>query len=280
MTVSETLKQTWSAIAAEALQAEGYYHRRIPVASVWPAHAGIHRPTNARVLVLETDLRSIHGHKLRDETTGYLVEIGVDEAGRNDRATIRIREAGAAFHEIFPIFCADILDHWIPQVDASDSLRSLSRQLARWKKFFQRGAPLGLSREDHVGLYGELSFIEAALIAGVASLPIVSAWRAPLQTNQDFLFGNLAVEIKAITGNEIDKVRVSNARQLDDTGLESLFLARYAFDFREGSGRTLPELVSTLRLSLEKTSSEALSVYFDRLLEAGFVEGTGDRILR
>jgi len=274
MTVSEILKQTWGAVIAEASHAEGYYQRRIPLATSWPVHAGIHRPTDARILILETERKAVRGLRLRDETKGYSIDIGPDEEGRTDRATIRIQETSQAYREIFTIFCADILEHWIPHAGVSDSLKSLSRRLARWKRFFQRGTQLGLNREDYVGLYGELSFIEAGLNAGVACLPIINAWQAPLGTNQDFLFGPLAVEIKTTTGNEIDKVRITNARQLDSTGLQSLFLARYAFDFRQGSGRTLPQLVANLRATLSTLSTDALSAFSDRLLEAGFVEGT------
>lgn len=274
MTVPETLKQTWNAVVAEARPADGYYHRRIPLACAWPAHAGIHRPSDARILILETELTSVRGLRLKDETRGYSIDVGPDEAGRSDRATIRIQETSTVYREIFTIFCADILEHWIPHTGAADSLKSLSRRLARWKKFFQRGAQPGLSREDYVGLYGELSFIEASLKAGVAGAGIVNAWQAPLGTNQDFLFGPVAVEIKTTTGNEIDKVRITNARQLDSTGLEDLFLARYAFDFRQGTGRTLPQLVASLKATLTAISPDALSILTDRLFEAGFVEGT------
>ena len=274
MTVSETLKQIWNAAVAEASQAEGYYHRRVPLACVWPVHAGIHRPTDARVLILETELKLVRGLRLKDETKGYSIDVGPDEAGRSDRATILIQETNPVYREIFTIFCADILEHWIPHASATDAIKSLSRRLARWKKFFQRGAFLGLNREDYVGLYGELSLIEAGLNRGVASLPIVNAWQAPLSTNQDFLFGPVAVEIKTTTSNEIDKVRITNARQLDSTGLQTLFLARFAFDFRQGSGRTLPQLVATLKASFAASSPDALSGFNDRLLEAGFVEGT------
>lgn len=274
MTVSETLKQTWSAVVAEASSADGYYHRRIPLACVWPAHAGIHRPTDARILILETELASVHGLRLKDATRGYSIDFGPDETGRSALATIRIQEASSVYGEIFTIFCADILEHWIPHSNAADSLKSLSRRLARWRKFFQRGAQPGLSRDDYVGLYGELSLVEAGLKSGVAGGVIVTAWQAPLGTNQDFLFGPVAVEIKTTTGNEIDKVRITNARQLDFTGLKGLFLARYVFDFRQGSGRTLPLLIASLKTSLTAVSPDALSVFNDRLFEAGFVEGT------
>jgi hypothetical protein len=274
MTVSETLRQTWSAVVAEASQAEGYYHRRIPLGGVWPAHAGIHRPTDARILLLESELKSVRDVRLKDETKGYSIDVVPDETGRNDRVTIRIQETSPSYREIFTIFCADILEHWNPHAGASDCLKSLSRRLVRWKKFFQRGTHAGLSREDHVGLYGELSFIEAGLKAGVASLNLLNAWQAPLGTNQDFLFGPVAVEIKTTTGNEIEKIRITNARQLDSTGLESLFLTHYAFDFRQGSGRTLPQLVTVLKTALASFSPDLSSVLDDRLLEAGFLEGT------
>jgi len=274
MTVSETLKHTWNAVAAEAPQADGYYHRRITVECVWPVHAGIHRPTHRRVLILETELKALHGLHLKDETKGYSIDVVPDDAGRDNQAAIRIQETNAAYREIFTIFCADILEHWIPHAGASDSLKSLSQRLARWKKFFQRGAQFGLNQEDYIGLFGELSFIEAGLTAGVAGTPLVNAWQAPLSTNQDFLFGPVAVEIKTTTSNEVDKVRITNARQLDSAGLQRLFLVRYAFDFRQGAGRTLSQLILSLRASLEVVCPDSLSVLNDRLLEAGFVEGT------
>src|SRR5262245_51293875 len=158
MTVSETLKQTWSTVIGEAPQTDGFYHRRIPVGSVWPAHAGIHRPTGARILILETETESLRGLRLKDETKGYSIDVVPDDAGRTNKAAIHIQETSSAYREIFAVFCADILEHWIPHASAVDSLKSLSRRLARWKKFFQRGAQLGLNREDYVGLYGELSF--------------------------------------------------------------------------------------------------------------------------
>ena len=93
MTVSEILTQTWGTVVAEASQAEGYYHRRISLACVWPAHAGIHRPTDARILILETELKLVRGLRLKDETKGYSIDFGPDEAGRSDRANFLRRLA-------------------------------------------------------------------------------------------------------------------------------------------------------------------------------------------
>src|SRR5262245_40606631 len=100
MTVSETLKQTWMAVLAESSQVEGYYHRRIPRSSAWPAHAGIHRPTESRILILETAGKAVRGLSLNDETKGYAIDIVADEAGRVDRASIRIQETSQLYREI------------------------------------------------------------------------------------------------------------------------------------------------------------------------------------
>ena len=272
MKVTDALNQAWSAVVTEALQAEGDYHRRIHLQCAWPAHAGIHRPTNTRILLLEIEIESVRKLRLKDETKGYSIDVSADEAGRTGRATIRIQEMDPGYRDVFTIFCADILEHWIPHAGASDAIQSLSRQLARWKKFFQRGAQIGLKREDYIGLYGELSFIEDGLSKSLVHLHVVNAWQGPAGTNQDFLFGQVAVEIKTTTGNDIDLVNITNARQLDSAGLQYLFLARYAFDFRQQSGRTLPQLVASLKASLASVSNEALTAFNDQLLEVGFVE--------
>jgi hypothetical protein len=274
MKASEALKETWAAVAMEASHAEGYYHRRIPLAAPWPAHAGVHRPTDARILNLETDAKSVRGLPIADETRGYAITIASDDASRADRAVIRIKESPNDFREIFAVFCADLLEHWLPHAIATDALKALVVRLARWRRFFQRGAQAGLSREDYIGLYGELSLIEAGLNAGLTSVPLIESWQGPIGTNQDFLFGPTAVEIKTTTNNELDKVRITNVRQLDPTGLRALFLVHYAFDFRQGTGRTLPQLIEALRSMLASASAEALSTLNDRLIDAGCLDGT------
>ena len=250
MTVSDILERTWEVIGDEAAAIDGCYHRRIPILSEWPVHAGICRPTNLRTLILETDTKSARSQQLPEATNGYSIEVAESQSADGARTHIRIHETNLRFREVFTIFSADIVEHWVPHAQASDSLRSLKRRLSHWRAFFQRGAHLGLSREDYVGLYGELSFIEEGLAAGIESLQMVTAWQAPLATNQDFLFGALAAEIKTTTGNDIEKIRINNARQLDSSTLDCLCLTSYAFDFRRGNGRTLHQLVSTLKDSL------------------------------
>src|SRR5205814_5853045 len=101
---SEALNQTWRTVLAEAAQPEGFYQRRIPLTCCWPAHGAIHRPAEARLLILETETKSLRGLRLRDETKGYSIDVAPDTAGRADRSLIRIHETNPLYREIFIIF--------------------------------------------------------------------------------------------------------------------------------------------------------------------------------
>jgi hypothetical protein len=122
----------------------------------------------------------------------------------------------------------------------------------------------GLTQEEYVGLYAELDFMERCLIDGIRPIHTVQGWSGPLGANQDFLFGPLAVEVKATTGNDPDSVRIATARQLDDAGLDRLYLAHCAYDFRKGSGRHLSALIQAIRDRLD-LESDALAAFDERL---------------
>ncbi|MBE3039646.1 MAG: PD-(D/E)XK motif protein [Chloroflexi bacterium] len=269
MTASELLLQTWELVQAEGNESPGYYHRRIPLDCTFPAYAGIVRPECNRRLSLLVDQVALRTIPLRDETRGYTVEVEPSPAGHGDHAFIHITAKGTAFAEVFAIVGADILEQWIPQHQATAAVTLVYRRLLHWRRFFQRGSG-GLSREEYVGLYTELIYLEALLEAGLAPDHCVEAWQGPLGTNQDYVFGPLAVEVKGSTGNEVGTVKVANERQLDSVGLQALFLFHAVFDFREKSGRTLKQLVAALAERLRASSQPALLLLEERLLSAGY----------
>jgi hypothetical protein len=272
MRVTEQLNELWTLVDRDAAAAAGWYQRRIPSSGDWAAHAAIFKPGRKRALILEADRKMLSKHRFADETKGFVISVAPDDSGRADRSFIRILETEVYNREIFTVFCADLLRHWLPQKDHQKALSELEKQLLRWKKFFQRDLRQGLSREEYIGLFGELSFLEAALRASGDALKIVSSWSGPQGTNQDFLFGPKAVEVKTSTGNDQDTVTVSNARQLDATGLDRLYLAHYVLDFRQGSGRTLQQIVASLRQSVSAMSAEAAAIFEERLVEAGYLD--------
>lgn len=266
------LEECWSRVSSESSQKRGLYSRRLPGPGALIAHAAVTFPGGMRSLILETEKRELKHYRFAEETRGYQIEILPDELGRTDHASINISENTVASAEIFPVFCADISGHWLSAGTIGSALDDLRKRLEKWKRFFQRGRDEGLSREDYIGLYGELFFFQRCLDAGIDSGRLVGAWKGPASANQDFTFGPVAVEVKTATGNNPGLVHISNVRQLDGTGLAKLFLCHQVFDFREESGTTLLDLVSHLRRHLEGISPATAAVFGDKLIEAGFIE--------
>ena len=269
MTASEVLRQTWDLVQAEENESPGYYHRRVPLDCHFPAYAGIVRPECSRRLSLLVDPLAIRTVTLRDETRGYTVDVEFSPAGHADRAFIHITAKGPAFAEIFTIVAADILEQWAAHHQVESAVTAVHRRLLHWRRFFQRGSG-GLSREEYIGLYAELTFLEILLGEGLTADRSVEAWQGPLGTNQDYVFGPVAVEVKGSTGNAVDTIAVTNERQLDSTGLQALFLFHAAFDFRENTGKTLKQLVASLTARLHVSSQTALLLLEERLLAAGY----------
>lgn len=275
MTLSDSLIAAWTAALAEAGPAHGYYKRRLQVQLAQSVYAGIVIPSNARRLSFDFEKEALSGLNVGEKTRGYLVE--AEPQSNALRYFIHIEEAVAGISvDLFETFCTDLLSHIARCSSSAEAARTLYRRLQHWKRFFQGHASVGLTRDEYVGLFGELDFLEKCLQHGGSPQVLSDAWQGPLGTNQDFLFGKLAVEVKAVTANDAGTVHISNIRQLDDTGLDGLFLWHVAYDFREGTDRKLASLVESIRTRLAN-SPDALATFEDRLLAAGYIEpGSSD----
>jgi hypothetical protein len=270
MTASENLRQTWDIVRREGWHAGGYFHRRIPAAGNLAAYAGLVYPEGYLRISLLVDTSAVRAVPLRDESKGYTVDVEHAPVGHPLDSFIHITARETTFSELFAILSADVVEQWVVQDHARSAVLATHRRLQHWRKFFMRGGCL--SREAYIGLFAELTYLETILNSGFNAEQAVEAWQGPLGANQDFLFGPVAVEVKGSVGNDPDTVRIANERQLDSTGLEGLFLFHVVYDLRENTGRTLRQLIATLRDRLSLASPPALLVVDERLLAAGYVE--------
>lgn len=275
MTVSKALTAAWEASSVEAGEGHGYYRRRIPLQLVLPVYAGVIVPGKVRCLSFDFEEAVLKGLNLRDHTCGYLVE--ADKQSGAERVFIHLQEtAEAKPKDLFLILCADILDHILPCEAPAEVARTLHQRLRHWKMFFQNRSLEGLSRDEYIGLFAEIDFFEKCLQKGLPPQILADAWQGPLGTNQDFLFGSVAVEVKAVTANDAGSLRVTNIRQLDDTGLTGLFLSHVAYDFRQGAGRNMLSLIESVRALLH-LAPDAGATFNNRLLAAGYLESDPSR---
>lgn len=152
---------------------------------------------------------------------------------------------------------------------ATDSTISSTVALAhirRWKAFLSgRGGPR-LSPEEVRGLFAELNFLLEMIDNGASVPDAVGAWLGPERSHQDFIFGNTAVEIKALSGSERNAVRISSEDQLESLN-DSLFLRLYRLSSLPDAN-TACSLNSLVAMVENRLDDADAVVAFDRKLAA------------
>ena len=265
----EALAKTWNEVESDIRAVKGWYQRRLSCHGPSAVYAGLRHPEKYRRITFEIPMDALGRLKLKDESKGYAVDVELQNELGIACANIHVRENDLITKDIFPILCKDLLYHFCLKTNAADGIQSVSRRLGHWKRFFQNRLHGSLTREEYIGLAGEVFFLELLFISGINALQAVEAWNGPLGSNQDFLFGPVAVEVKATVGNTPDLVHIAGTRQLDNLGLLGLFLFNAAFDFREAVGITLENRITKIRELLSKFP-EAAGLFEDRLLCTGY----------
>ena len=240
----DILRGAWTSLAVAPAQSRRYRTQTLAPACPMDAYAGLRAPDEARCLLIRCEapeglLFELNGLRLyvdRDEQ-GPLLLLALEDLEQRD---------------LFTQLCADAID-----AAGSDGTVALGRFHARlnaWRSFL-RERRHGLSREDTVGLIGELLVLEHLL--GVRS-DLLATWLAPDRALHDFMNAGHALEIKTSAGAS-SRLRISTLDQLDDSGLRRLDLLHVRL-LEDPEGRTLSELVDVLSALLpDHTSRQALA---------------------
>lgn len=270
MKASDLLRWAWTTVDAEIAGKPGYYRRRLDGTGSMTVLAGMEVPGKLRKISFAFSRTNSVPENLAHQTRGYNVVI--DNETPDGPVLVNICETGQQIpKDLFLFFCSDLVENVTVRPTEREAIQVLGSRLQHWHQFFQDRPNLGLSREEYVGLYAELDFLQRCLATGVSPVHLVQGWSGPLGANQDFLFGSLAIEVKGTIGNDPDLVRISNARQLDEAGLEHLHLAHSAYDFRKNSGQTLRALAQIITARL-KTDASALAAFEEKLSFAGLAD--------
>jgi hypothetical protein len=112
--------------------------------------------------------------------------------------------------DLLGVFDDLIVDLLRQQSDSAELAEGVLESLERWRLLFSRTA--GLSREQRIGLFAELSVLKIALTHSPPAT--LSAWTGPLGKAHDFEFQRSCIEVKAI-GSGSPRVRVHGLGQLD-----------------------------------------------------------------
>lgn len=206
--------------------------------------------------------RSMKGFQTHIESEGQ-------KAGASFRLVLELKDIG--YEEVFSVFAASMAGAVGRGTAARDAARKCWDILERWRNFFAEKRD-SLGREAQIGLFGELWMIRRLVEDGLELMPLLNCWTGALRTDQDFQFKAAALEVKTTTAVESDRIKISSARQLDDTGTELLILARVSLDERQNGGVSLPMLIDDLKSQASSLSAWVRIMFEERLVQAGYVE--------
>lgn len=198
--------------------------------------------------------------------------------------TVELRPGGEATKRFIEIVCLDSQGHaaldtiaqeLIEALEAGASigrLRLVQNVLAKWRRFWSGIAQGVLSKEEQLGLFGELWFLNRWLAPALGVSAAVTMWRGPAGARNDFEAPGLAIEVK--TTGRVDGAHVINGldQLLEPPGGRLMLFSLLVRDEASGT-ENLPAQVAEARGLI--AADYALQSQFDALLYAA---GYDDRL--
>lgn len=168
--------------------------------------------------------------------------------------------------EMFDILIGDFISHLETVTDQQRQATIFLDRFLKWQSLFEDFSSAHLSGEAQRGLFGELAFLKKWLQTGSSPETCISGWVGPASEDHDFKAGMTAVEVKTSLPATHQKLHISNERQLDNTGLDQLFVYHLTLEPRISAGQTLPEIIGDImtllanRLSLTAAFTAKLTL--------------------
>lgn len=183
---------------------------------------------------------------------------------------LRLRQNG--LETVFGRLCQDLVDAAEGVPDEKALVNLFRERLNLWKKLFQHGGSGFLQPHEIKGLIAEMLVLELLIRDGERDIhETVSGWIGPLGADQDFMYSDRAIEVKAV-GPGADSISISSLEQLDCAVAMHLLLATLRPATSGESGAIGLNALAARVEGMIAESPEALNTFKERLLEARYVE--------
>ena len=246
-----------------------FIQKRDPRISTLDVFAARKIETGLEALLVQVDPGQLSGIEEWPHSEGFHVVIRPAEGRPGTAALICLELSAPEFRDVFFSLAEDICKVIEAEANPGEAIRRMHRRLFRWQAFLKRHRPDGLSQEDRVGLFGELEIIRVLFLRILDPLQAVQGWRGCKKANQDFQFPGLALEVKTTRAVTPDRIHISNVQQLDEEGIDSMFLSLVCVDQNETTGTSLSAIVAAVRKLLP---DPALSLFNEGLMEVGYLD--------
>lgn len=260
---SRTLDSIWETL--EKTTRSGVHFRRLDTDI--PLKATIANPDRHLGLQIEV------ANELSFEPSELVgsAHISIDATSHRSGTVVRLLLTDQSGRDMFVRLCDDIIPRVLAQKTEIAAATMLVRRFASWQRFLRRSAAHGLSRQQQLGLYGELKALQEILLPHLDSYQAVLSWTGPTGAPQDFQLDGIAIEVKTIVHGEPQKLPIDGERQLDDFGLSALVLTHYRVLKHNQSGEFLPDLVNAIRDQIAEDEGPS-DDFEDKLLSYGYAD--------
>lgn len=237
--IQGALLAAWTELRPHPARTRQYRTQAISRDVPLDAYAALRAGDDAPCLLLRAEaspgsLFEVGGMRLsvdRDDDGSILV-LSLEDADRRDLFTTVCADAIAAAGE-----------------DRDLGLVRFLERLDAWRRFL-RERHAGMSREETIGLIGELLILERLVTADPA---LLGSWKSPEDGLQDFENAGHALEIKTGIG-AATVIRISSLDQLDAAGMDRIDLVHVRLA-EDPSGRTLADIIDDLQALLREDGS-------------------------
>ena len=237
---------------------------------------GVQVPDNSRMLLIRIRRESVINQWSLPRSKGFEIRQTVLPGDRGHHATIQLVLNDRRYQDIFSRLTEDVVSSCSREPSEKAMLKALLQRLVMWQQFLDRYGPEGLSPVAQRGLYGELRFLQDYLIPAVGAEQAVPAWIGPRKAQQDFQISGIAIEVKTSIAKQHQKVPISSEQQLDDTGLDVLYLYHLSLREVRDGGETLPGIIDNIRDMLSRDPVNS-ALFEDLLILAGYLDEHRDR---
>ena len=208
-----------------------------------------------------------HLPRLRD------IEVTLSPPDGSDTQLLAFQLLDPNQRDIFQTLCRDIISAAARAESEAGAVSAALMRTWRWHHLLRGGHHTLLSPEEQKGLLGELFVLERLLLPRMDATSAVTAWRGPLGAPKDFDIARVAIEAKTRRGGATPSLSITSESQLDEGGVDSLFLHVVELDeapTETTHGVTLHDVAERIRERLFSLDPGSCGILETRLSAAGY----------
>ena len=190
------LHSHWESLEMHPGDAGDWRAHRLAIDGPIACYAAIRNLDSRRGIIFETPIGDAPQGRLRFEAEGISVREQRDFDDGRYRVAANTEQEG--YRTIFRVIALDLLAVVDGPMPVTVGWARLQQRIEAWQACL-RARRRGLTREEQVGLYGELVCLRV-IAATVSMTTALEAWKGPLRGLHDFVLADRALEVRQPAG--------------------------------------------------------------------------------